>query len=216
MSLYDLLQSRDASGERINGVAVGIVTNIEDPEQMGRVKVKFPWRENGDESYWARISTLMAGKQRGTFFLPDVGDEVLVAFEMGDIHHPYVIGALWNGEDAPPGTHEEGKNSIKKMTSRNGHEFILDDGDRGGGLSLLTKAGHRISLDDASGGEKIEIVDKTGSNKIVFDSAANAIQVESAMKLSIKSQTIEIEAGSMMKIKAGATLTIQGALVQIN
>ncbi len=89
----------ESRNSRINGVVIGIVTNNNDPQGMGRVRVRFPWRGDDDESYWARVATMMAGKDRGTFFLPEVDDEVLVAFDHGDINHPYVIGALWNVGD---------------------------------------------------------------------------------------------------------------------
>lgn len=203
---------------RITGVVIGIVTNNKDTEGMGRVKVKFPWRGDSDESYWARVSTLMAGKDRGAFFLPEVGDEVLVAFDHGDINHPYVIGALWNGVDTPPETNADGKNNIRKIKSRSGHEIIFDDNDeqKKEKIEIHTKAGHTIILDDSAGAEKIEIKDKTGNNSIMIDSVQNAIAISSQMKLSIKAQAIEIESGGMMSIKSSATLTIQGAIVKIN
>lgn len=203
---------------RITGVVIGIVTNNKDAEGMGRVKVKFPWRGDSDESYWARVSTLMAGKDRGAFFLPEVGDEVLVAFDHGDINHPYVIGALWNGVDTPPETNADGKNNIRTIKSRSGHEIIFDDNDeqKKEKIEIHTKAGHTILLDDSAGAEKIEIKDKTGNNSIMIDSVQNAIAISSQMKLSIKAQAIEIESGGMMSIKSSATLTIQGAIVKIN
>jgi uncharacterized protein involved in type VI secretion and phage assembly len=219
MNKMDILQdSREARGNKIWGVAIGIVTNNKDPDGMGRVKLKFPWRGDEDESYWARIATLMAGGDRGSFFLPEVDDEVLVAFDHGDIHHPYVLGALWNGVDKPPETNADGKNNLRKIKSRSGHEIIFDDNSEQmkEKVEIHTKAGHKILLDDSAGKEKIEIVDKTGSNSVKMDSVQNSISIESAMKLKIKSQMIEIESGTMMKIKAGATLTIEGALVKIN
>jgi uncharacterized protein involved in type VI secretion and phage assembly len=212
-----LLDSEDQT-QRIYGVVVGIVTDNNDPEKLGRVKLNFPWRGVNGQSYWARIATLMAGKDRGTFFLPEVGDEVIVAFDRGDINQPYVIGALWNGVDKPPETNADGKNNIRKIKSRSGHEIIFNDNDsaKQEKIEIHTKAGHKVILDDASGQEKIEIIDKTGGNKITVDSVQNSINIESAMQLKIKSQMIEIEAGGMMTIKAGAALTIQGALVKIN
>lgn len=215
MSGIDVFQegSRD---RRVTGVVVGIVTNNKDTEGMGRVKVKFPWRGDSDESYWARVATLMAGEDRGTFFLPEVEDEVLVAFDHGDINHPYVIGALWNGVDTPPETNSDGKNNIRKIKSRSGHEIIFGDEESKEKIELHTNAGHTIILDDSAGKEKIEIKDKTGNNSITIDSVQNAITISSQTKLSIKSQMIEIESGGMMTIKSGATLTIQGTLVQIN
>ena len=220
MALFDLVESdrEGMRGRRIEGIVLGIVTNNQDPENMGRVKVKFPWLEDSDESYWARVATLMAGKDRGTFFLPEVEDEVLVAFDHGDINHPYVMGTLWNGVDTPPETNENGKNNIRKIKSRSGHEIVFDDNDEEmkEKIEIRTNAGHVIVLDDSAGGEKIEIKDKTGNNSIVIDSVQNAITISSQMKLSIKAQMIEIEAESMMTLKSGANLTIQGAIVQIN
>ena len=219
MSLYDLLRTDiQRSGGSINGVAVGIVTNNQDPDGMGRIKVVFPWRESGDESYWARIATLMAGNDRGSFFLPEVGDEVLVAFEQGDINHPYILGALWNGQDKPPEANSDGKNNLRKIKSRSGHEIIFDDnGDQQKEkLEIHSKGGHVIVLDDSSGAEKIEIKDKSGSNSIKIDSSQNSITFESAMNIKIKSQMIDLEAGSSMNIKAMGNITIKGALVQIN
>jgi len=213
MISQDYLERRE---RRIYSVVIGIVTNNKDTEGMGRVKVNFPWRGDSDESYWARVATLMAGKDRGTFFLPEVGDEVLVAFDHGDINHPYVIGSLWNGVDTPPETNADGKNNIRKIKSRSGHEIILDDTAAQEKIEIHTKAGHTIVLDDSAGAEKIEVKDKTGNNSIVIDSVQNAISISSQMKLSIKAQIIELEAGGMMRIKSGATLTVQGALVKIN
>lgn len=221
MSLLDLLRDeRDelARARRIEGVAIGIVTNNKDPEGMGRVKLKFPWLSEENESDWVRIATLMAGADRGSYFLPEVDDEVLVAFDHGEIHYPYVVGALWNGPDKPPEANSDGKNNIRKIRSRSGHEIILDDNSeqKKEKVTIQTHAGHQIVLDDSAGQEKIEIKDKTGSNTILIDSVQNSIAIQSQMKLTIKSAMIEIEADTMMTIKAGAVLTLQGALVKIN
>ena len=105
MNLFDLLRdssAREAIASRIYGVVVGVVTNNQDPEELGRVKVKFPWLSDADESDWARIATPMAGNEKGIYFLPEVDDEVLVVFEHGDLRFPYIIGALWNGQAPPP------------------------------------------------------------------------------------------------------------------
>jgi len=219
MALIDILQESQGSDERnMGGVVIGIVTNNKDPDGMGRVKVRFPWRDDADESYWARIATLTAGNERGSFFLPEVNDEVLVAFEHGDIHHPYVLGALWNGVDKPPETNADGKNNIRKIKSRSGHEIIFNDdsANKEEKIEIHTNAGHKIILDDSSGKEKIEIVDKTGNNSIKIDSVQNSVSIESAMQLKIKSQMIEIESVGMMTIKAGGMMTVEGTMVKIN
>jgi uncharacterized protein involved in type VI secretion and phage assembly len=217
VSLEDLISKQGGQDDRhIYGVVIGIVTSNKDTEGLGRVKVNFPWRGEKDESFWARVASPMAGNDRGIVFYPEVDDEVLVAFEHGDVNQPYVIGALWNGKDKPPETNADGKNNVRKIKSRSGHEIIFSDEQAKEKVEIHTKGKHKIILDDAAGGEKIEIIDKTGSNKITFDSMQNLISIESAMQLKIKSQTVEIEAGSMLTIKAGAVLTIQGSMVKIN
>lgn len=201
----------------MKGVAVGVVTQNRDPESLGRVKVKFPWRENPDESHWARIAAPMAGVNRGTWFLPEVGDEVLVAFEAENVEHPYLLGALWNGQDNPPETNQDGQNNIRKIRSRSGHEIIFNDDSqtKREKIEIHTNGGHKIVLDD-SPAAKIEIKDKAGTNFIVIDSVQNSLTIESGLSLTIKSTNINIEAGATMTLKAGATLTIQGTLVRIN
>jgi uncharacterized protein involved in type VI secretion and phage assembly len=216
--MLDLLKDAQLRRRQIHGVALGIVVNNRDTSGMERVKVRFPWRDDKDESYWARIATTMAGKNRGTYFLPEVGDEVLVAFDHGEIHHPYVVGALWNGKDIPPERNRDGKNNIRKIRSRSGHEIILDDNhsEKKEKVIVRTNGGHHIILDDSAGAEKIDIRDKTKNNLIVMDSVQNTITIQSQMRIRLKSSIIEIEADTDMTIKAGATLTIQGALVKIN
>jgi uncharacterized protein involved in type VI secretion and phage assembly len=220
-----------ARAGKIFGVVIGVVTNNEDPDKLGRVKMKFPWLDEDDESNWARIATMMAGNNRGTFFLPEVDDEVLVAFEQGNVEKPYVIGALWNGVDAPVRDNADGKNNLRVIRSRAGHEFILNDEDGKEQVEIKTKAGHQFLLDDSSGSEKIAIVDKSGNNKIEIDSAQNAIAITAQTKITLKAQTVEITADTSLTVKStqleisadaaatlksSATLTIKGALVKIN
>jgi uncharacterized protein involved in type VI secretion and phage assembly len=211
----DLLADDDVRGAlaaRIAGVAVGIVTNNQDPDKLGRVKVRFPWLSDEDESQWARIAAPMAGNDRGVYFLPEVDDEVLVAFEHGDIRFPYVVGALWNGKDAPPASNCDGKNNVRVIKSRSGHV---------------------IKLNDEKDKETIEIVDKSAKNSIVVDTAKNTITITSdkditlkaangtitldAQKVAVKSSDAsKIESGAGMDIKASGTLNVKGATVNIN
>lgn len=220
MNLFDLLVDGNetaAQHGKIYGVVIGTVTNNKDPEQGGRVKVKFPWLSKDDESHWARIATLMAGKDRGSFFLPEVDDEVLVAFEHGDVRFPYIIGALWNGKDKSPYDNGDGKNNVRAFKSRSGHQLIFNDNDseKKELVELRTKAGHRILLDDSAGKEKITIKDKSG-NSVEFDAVQNAITIKSQMKLTLSAPTIEIKADTMMTIDGGSMLTIKGTMVKIN
>ena len=197
----------------VNGVLVGIVKENQDPENLGRVQIEFPFWQNPGLSEWARITTAMAGEEKGIYFLPEVGDEVLVAFEGGNIHAPYVIGSLWNGKDKPPQTND-GDNNIRMIKSRKGHEIVFDDSDEAK-LVIKSSSGHEITLDDASGGENLSIVDKSG-NKISIDATQNAIPLDCSGQFAIKANIIEIEAQANLKVSAGAILTLEGAMVQIN
>jgi len=232
-SVLDIVSPQDPhQSGKIYGVVVGIVTNNKDPENNGRVKVRFPWLSDTEESWWARIATLMAGPKRGAYFLPEVNDEVLVAFDHGDVRFPYVLGALWNGKDNSPENNGDGENNIRAIHSRSGHVITLDDKQSSENVQVKTSSGHVLRLDDKSGGEKIELIDKTGSNKITIKSTDNSIAIECMGKLSIKAQSIEIQsmtgisaqAQTQMNLQAsvkvdvngGAMVKIQGGLVTIN
>ena len=208
MSILDALGSEEKNAGKINGIAAGIVTNNKDPDGLGRVKIKFPWLSDNNETDWVRIATLMAGAMRGSFFLPEAGDEVLVAFEHGDINHPYVIGSLWNSEDKPPETNSDGKNNIRKIRSRSGHEIIFNDTAKEEKIEIHTNAGHVVTLDDSDGQEKIEVIDKTGNNKITIDSVQKSIEIESEMRLKIKSNLVEIEGTASIILRSNAIITI--------
>ena len=215
--MFDLMEKGSGGGEkRIEGIVLGIVTNNQDDQQQGRVKIKFPWLGEGDESYWARVSTIMAGDEMGSFFLPEVGDEVIVAFDHGDINHPYVLGSLWNGRNMPPAKNDDGKNNIRMIKSRSGHMVAFSDEEGKEKIEVKTKSGHTILLDDSSGKESITIVDKSGNNSIVIDSVQNSISIESGLKLSLKAKDMEIASDGRLSIKASADLSIQGAIVKIN
>ena len=216
MSLLELLNSEDQQeSSRIQGVALGVVTNNQDPDGLGRVKVKYPWREDSPESFWARVAVLAAGKNRGTTWIPEVNDEVLVAFDKGNIEHPYVLGSLWNGQDTPPEKNADGKNDTKLIRSRCGHQIKFFEKQGQESFEIKTNGGHVLLMDDTAGSAQIVIKDNSG-NKIEIKSAQNSLTIESGLSLKIKSQQIDIEAGASMNIKASGTLTIQGALVRIN
>lgn len=203
-SLLNILvdkEERQRRASRLFGVAIGIVTNNKDPQGMGRVKVRFPWLSDANESYWARVATPMAGNDRGTFFLPETGDEVLVAFQHGDVHFPHVVGSLWNGQDRPPEANVDGQNNIRVVKSR---------------------SGHTIRLDDTTGSEKIEIIDGSGQNKVVIESTGKIsiegmnIEIKAKGDLRIEGIKVEVRSDTTMDLKAGATMTVQGAIVKIN
>ncbi len=132
----------------------GIVTNAKDPEDQCRVKLRFPWLSDDYESDWARNAQLWAGNGYGSVIVPEVGDEVLVAFEQGDIHHPYVLGGLYNGVDLPyRGTpalidSSAGKVNRRDLVSRTGHLISMTelDGQNDGILVKTAGGGYKIEL----------------------------------------------------------------------
>ena len=205
-SLLDVLHpsSNNEQQGRFYGVAVGIVSNNQDPENLGRVRMKFPWLSDDHESDWSRMASPMAGGGRGAYFLPEVEDEVLVAFEHGDVRCPYIVGGMWNGKDAPPSNNSDGKNNIRVIHSR---------------------SGHLIRLDDTDGAEKIEVIDKTGSNSVTIESASNNITITCTGMLKLQAdQGIEITSQAGVKITANTTLDMEasaetilkGSIVSIN
>jgi phage baseplate assembly protein V len=204
----DAAYQRDS---RIHGVVIGVVTNNKDDQGLGRVKVRFPWLSGTVESHWARVATPMAGNGRGLYSLPEVDDEVLVLFDRGDVRFPFVIGALWNGKDKAPSSNGDGHNAERVIKSRSGHV---------------------IRLTDESGAEKVEIVDASGKNRVVIDTAANAVTVSAdtrivlsapqgdvvieANNLKIAANNAEVAVKSAMKIEATAALELKGQPIKLN
>ena len=154
----------------------------------------------------------MAGKGRGLYLLPEVDDEVLVAFEHGDVDYPFVIGTLWNGSDAPPANNGDGRNNHR---------------------ALFSRSGHVLRMDDSSGQERIEIIDKSGDNRIVIDTSARKIRIEAQGDIEISSATgkvkidaigielssktdVKVQAQTTIDINANAQASVQAALVKIN
>lgn len=198
------------------GVMMALVTDNQDPEKLGRVKVTFPWRKADDESYWARTAAPMAGPDRGEFFLPDEGDEVLVAFENGNLEHPYVLGGLWNGKREPPEDNADGKNDIRTITTRAGHEVTFDDADSGGGITIETSGGEAVSLSDESGEKSVSITDSTGQNELTFDPQSGEVSLSGAGTLSIEATNIELKGDGNVSIESSGILTLKGSLIKIN
>lgn len=198
------------SGGYIKGVAIALVTQNKDDEKACRVKVRFPWHEKSTESYWARIAAPMAGKDRGVVMIPEVGDEVLVAFEREDLRFPYILGALWNGQDTPPIANDDGKNDKRIIQSRKKHYLLFDDGDRGV-VELSHEKKRKIRFDD----DGFVVEDEKG-NTVKVDSNSGAMTIEAKGQLNIKAASITIEAQTTIEVKASATLTLKGAMVNIN
>ena len=200
---FDYLEEK-TKDRHITGVTTAIVTNNQDPSGLGRVKVKFYWNGEEGETNWARVAYPMAGKGKGMFFVPEVGDEVLVAFEMGDINRPYIVGVLWNGKDMPP----ESNPNIKKISSSNGHEITMND--ETDSIQIRTSSGDEITVEN---GKRVLI--KSGDTSLELNRETQDIKISSSLSLSIEATQIKIK-GTNVEIKADAVLTLQGSLVRIN
>lgn len=209
--MADLMGGKTSEDHLWGGVVPAIVTNNNDEKKMGRVKVKFPWLDDQLESDWARIAAIGAGNGRGMLWIPEVNDEVLVAFEHGDFNHPYVIGNLWNGKDKVPQDDaiQNGKVEIRTIKTRDGHIIRMTDGSE----------------------KSIEIIDAENNTSIKFDTKEKKITIISKGDLSIdatgnvtlkgKNVTVEAETaltlkGSNGKLETSGPLTVKGSIVNIN
>ncbi len=193
-------------GNRIPGVVPGIVTDNDDPQSMGRVKLRFPWLSDDAESSWARLSQPGAGKESGMVWVPQVGDEVLVAFEQGDISHPIVIGGLWNGKDTAPlgdGLLDAGTVTRSGFVSRGGHKLVFFDDPGESGIALISSDNKfRISLNETK-----------GQVHVYFD---GKLLLEGTGDVEVKTQgSFKVDA-SGVEIKASGQTAIKGATVALN
>ena len=190
-SLLGLAAGGARGGGAPAGVCIGQVSDVADPEHLGRVKLTFPWLSADYVSDWARTVQPGAGRERGWTVLPEVGDEVLVCFEQGDFGRPNVIGGLFNGVDKPPGGPVD-----------------LVDGGSGAVLrrSTVSRLGHRIDLlDDEGRTEGVRVATKDDKLRLVLDSVGTTITVHADGKVLIEgSQGITIDAASAaMELKGG-------------
>src|SRR4029078_9252129 len=188
-------------GGRWYGAFPALVSDIKDPDGQGRVKITLPWSaDTGSGSYetWDRLAPLMGGKNRGSWFIPDVNDEVLVVFEGGDPRRPIVIGGMWNGSDSPPESMDGAGNNYKKVIrSRNGVKVTLDDQDGQEKLILETPGGQKVTLKDGPG--SVEIVDSNG-NSVKLESAG--ITINASAKVTVQAAQVAVSA-SIVQVDAG-------------
>lgn len=212
-TLMSLLAPQDEQPTAL-GLVIGVVTDNKDPDNLGRVRVKFPWLSADDASFWARVVIVGGGKQRGIEFLPEIDDEVLVGFEQNDFNYPYILGGLWNKRDQPPVPSstaiQGGKVQQRVIRSRVGHTITLDDSDNGG-----------IIIED-KGGNKIVITSKDNSLAVEIKGNAN-IQVKgnttlkTNANLSLEAQGHVDIKGKGVSIDGGpAPVDIKGAIINLN
>jgi uncharacterized protein involved in type VI secretion and phage assembly len=182
------------------GVAVAQVTDVRDPDDLGRVKLTYPWMSDTYVSDWARVLQPGAGPERGAVVLPEVNDEVLVAFEHGDLRRPYVVGGLYNGVDKP------------KLGER------LIDGSSGAvrRRGFISKRGHALIFFDDEADDGIAVLTGDSKLRLALDRGKTVIHVASDGRVEIDAtQDISVRAGKNLTIEAGATMDLKAKAVRI-
>src|SRR5688500_15631779 len=188
--LGDQICEAEREADRVYEVVIGLVVDNRDPEGLGRVKLRFPTLPGQDTSTWAPIAALGAGKDRGWWFLPELDDEVLVGFEHGDIGRPIVLGALWNGVDAPPGS----GNGKDILHSRSGSKLVFDD------------EGGTITLEDGGGKGRITIA---RGGDITIEALTGDVELQATQgQMSIVANEIKMTAGEKLLIHANGPVTV--------
>jgi uncharacterized protein involved in type VI secretion and phage assembly len=202
-------------------VVSALVTNVKDDEKQGRVKVKIPRMDDEFESGWLRVVQPGAGPERGALVLPEVDDEVLVAFEQGDVRRGYVLGGVYNGVDlpAPPvrdtTVGSDGRVEKRSFTSRKGHFLVVSDKDGDEYVEVATKDSlFSVKVaKDAEGGAVIvasdNIVKVDAKGDITVTSATGKVTVEAAKDLTLKGQTVSVEATTSVNVK-GQSVAVEG------
>lgn len=195
------------------GVVTAVVTNNQDPRQLGRVKVKFPWLTETAESGWTRL----AGADRAAVSIPAVGDEVLVAFEHGDFNRPYVIGMMWNAKHNLPlpfPKPQEDRSQIRTWQSRAGHQLTMSDKLDQPGIALTSKNGHKVNINDQQ--NKMEITTSSGVS-ITLDDTSKQITIQSTGSIQLTTTgNMELKAGQTVSIQAGGQVNIKATAINLN
>ena len=195
--------------DRWPGVVTAVVTNTDDPNDWGRVKLKFPWMTDDAESDWARVLGVGAGPEAGLFVMPDVDDEVLVTFAHGDFSQPFVLGGLWNGKHQLPPEAVKARSGEKPLVrtwrSRKGHRVaVYDNADDK--VEIVTAGGHQLVLDDAN--RSVTITSK-GGHTITLDDSSKEIEIKATGNL-------KIQAGGNMDLQANGQMNIKGTPINLN
>ncbi len=214
--LHAQVHDAEERADRLYEAVIGKVVNNTDPDGLSRVKVHIPILGGEDETWWAPLAALGAGKDRGWYFLPEVDDEVVVMFVHGDISRPVVIGALWNGNDVAP-DENGGGNERKTIVSRAGSKIILDDDEGtitledGNGDGTIVIADDKITIESATGDVCLQA--PKGEMSVV----ANEIKATGSMNCHVESQSggLNIGGDAAVTIKGGTGLKVQGTAVQL-
>jgi Rhs element Vgr protein len=208
----------------LQGLQTGIITDILDAEGDYRIKLRLPLVDNNQDGVYARLATLDAGNKRGTFFMPEVGDEVVVGFMNNNPDYPVILGMLHSSKNAAP-LEPESPNNKKGYVSRSEIKILVDDGEKS--ITIQTPGGHVFVMNDTE--KSIKLTD-SNSNKITMDQSG--ITIESAAALTLKAATslsvsapqlsakadgeLKLEGGGSTTVSSSGAMTIKGSVVSIN
>ena len=185
---------------RYYGVAEAIVLDNVDPDGEGRIQIRFPWFDAAMVTEWCRVAYFYAGNGYGALLVPEVGDEVLVAFVHGDMRLPIVLGGLYNGQDKPPSSRTEDRDQ-KLLRTKGGHELLFDDSGDQQRVRITTNGGHSVDLDDT--GERVEIA-SSDVHTVLLDDGGKKI-------------TVETSGGESVVLDGnGGSVTVKGASVTLD
>jgi uncharacterized protein involved in type VI secretion and phage assembly len=191
---------------RFYGVCEGLVHDVDDPEKLGRVRVSFPWFDGDTIVEWCRVMQFHAGGGYGAFFLPEVGDEVVIGFVHGDMRVPIVLGGLYNGQDKPSTHRDADRKNEKLIRTKGGHQILLNDSTDAKQVHVTTAGGHEIDLNDQN---KQVLVATQGGHKVTLDDNAGTLSIETP-----SGQSVVLD-GSTVKIKAASEIVLDAAQVKV-
>ncbi|WP_344307116.1 VgrG-related protein [Fodinicola feengrottensis] len=224
-SFYGLTSGAGGGANGVTGPVPAIVSDIKDPDKVGRVKVTYPWLSDDYTSGWARTVQATGGNTYGSVFLPEVGDEVLVDFENGDFDYPYVLGGLYNGKDAMPKLATDpvdsaaGQVGVRALVSRTHHRLeLIDKSDvdaillSTGDDKLLIKLDHKNQNIEVTSSKSIAI---TAKNGIKIDSGTGPLEMK-GQKVTVTSTTdVQVDANAAIKMKATGPASLEGATMKV-
>ncbi len=222
MSMFYEGETRE-SFEYITSVTTGVVKENHEDKHPGMVKVDyFLGQEGKNVSGWVPVASPYAYKDCGLYLLPEVGAEVVIAFNMGDRNCPIVIGSLWNNKNPREKTNAKKDNPVKRFKTKGG--CIVDFSDEKGKEKITIQTPKELSVKIEDEKELITIADKQKKNSIIINAKEGSIKVKADKKLEMESGKSKITLdssgvtvkGDAINVKAGNSLNLKGTTVKVD